>query len=326
MEHECIKIGELVCEVGSKATGWLNVLETPTSTLQMPLMIVNGEFTGPALCLTAGVHGCEYPGIVATIRTFKMIDPKNLSGTFMAIPIVNTTSFNMKTPFVCPIDNININRIAPGSSSGSASHLIVHILFTEVIPKCDYHIDLHSGDVPENVVPLTIVSKTGNKDVNIGSEMLAKAYNLEYVLMSEFSSGSVSAEASKMGKPSITAEVGGMGIFDEKDVTLHMEGIMNVMRKLEMIEGASKFRSDQKVLSGLVPVKAKRGGIFIPKVNSGIALSKGQILGEIINVFGDTVETVTSPMDGVIILISVPPSVNTGDTLLAMARIVGTEK
>jgi predicted deacylase len=320
LTKESLKIGKLVCEAGSKKTGWLDVLETPTSDVQMPLMIVNGEAPGSVLCLTAGVHGCEYPGIVASLRIFKMTDPKKLNGALVIVPVVNTPSFNMKTPFVCPIDNININRIAPGNPNGSASYLIANTLFTEVMPNCDYHIDLHSGDVTENVATLAIVTKTGNKDVDTFSEMLAKVYNLEYVLISDYSPGSISAEVSKLGKPSITAEVGGMGILDEKDVSLHMEGIINVMKQLKMIAGAPKLRSDQKALSTIVPIRAKHGGIFISKIKTGEKILQGQVLGEIINTFGDAVETVSSPADGVVILTSVPPSVNSGDTLMMLSK------
>jgi len=323
---ESVKIGELVCEAGSKKTGWLHIAETPTSTIQMPVMIVKGVSPGPVLCLTAGVHGCEYPGIVATIRLFTTIDPKKLSGTLVIVPVVNVPSFNMKTPFVNPVDNTNINRISPGSLNGTASHLIADMLFREIIKKSNYHIDLHSGDVTENVVSLTILPKTGNKNVDSASMMLARAYNLEYVLVLESPSGSVSAEAAKFGIPTITAEVGGIGILDEKDTKLHLNGLMSVLRQLKMVTGNPTPRTDQKMLAGLVSVKVVHGGIFITEVKLGAMVKKGQMLGEILDVFGNSVEKITAPTEGVIILTNIPPVVNSGDTLVAISRIGEIEK
>lgn len=320
MTLKTIKIGDIVCEVGAKKTGFLKVLETPISTLQMPVMIINGSSLGPTLCLTGGVHGCEYPGPVAIMRVFKKIDPKDLSGALIAIPMVNMPSFQMKTPFLCPIDNVNINRIAPGSPSGSASYLIANTLFAEVVPKCDYLIDLHSGDVPEDLIPIAMAIKTGNEKVNKGSEMLARAYNFEYVLISKSGSGTISAEASKMGKPAITAEAGGMGVLDEKDIDLHIEGVMSIMRKIKMLKGIPKVRSNRKILSGMISIRAGRGGIFIRTVNPGDIVTKGQIVGEIVDLFGGTLEKVSPPVDGVVILVSVPPAVNTGDTLMVIGN------
>src|SRR4051812_8593987 len=130
-----------------------------------PVISITGAKDGPVLFVNAGVHGGEYPAIEAVIRLGKTLDPKNISGTVILMPCLNLPAFRTRTPFVCPVDNVNPNRVFPGDASGSYSEQMTHALIHEFVIHSDAYIDLHGGDIPEALVPFVICrSETGLAD------------------------------------------------------------------------------------------------------------------------------------------------------------------
>src|ERR1044072_8975101 len=93
-----------------------------------PVISIAGATPGPTLFVNAGVHGGEYPAIEAVIRLSKTLNPKKISGTVILMPVLSLPSFRTRTPFVCPVDNVNPNRVFPGDPSGSYSDRMRHEL------------------------------------------------------------------------------------------------------------------------------------------------------------------------------------------------------
>src|SRR6059058_5767663 len=91
-----------------------------------PVITVTGAKPGPTLFINAGVHGGEYPAIEAVIRLGKTLDPAAIAGTVILLPVLNLPAFQTRTPFVCPVDNVNPNRVFPGDLDGSYSEQMVH--------------------------------------------------------------------------------------------------------------------------------------------------------------------------------------------------------
>src|SRR5437764_3927843 len=121
-----------------------------------PVITVTGQKAGPTLFINAGVHGGEYPAIEAVIRLGRTLDPSKISGTVILMPVLNLPSFRARTPFVCPIDNVNPNRVFPGDPNGTYSEQMVHALMNEFVANADAYIDMHGGDIPEALVPFVI--------------------------------------------------------------------------------------------------------------------------------------------------------------------------
>jgi len=82
---------------------------------------------------------------------------------------LNLPAFRTRTPFVCPIDNVNPNRVFPGDPSGSYSEQMTHALINEFVVHSDAYIDLHGGDIPEALVPF-VICRSGNDEVAEKSE------------------------------------------------------------------------------------------------------------------------------------------------------------
>jgi len=328
-----IRIRDIEVRAGEKKTGFLKISETPVGSLDMPIAIVNGKKDGPALCLTAGAHPCEYSGIAAVIRIIKETSPDGLSGAILGVPVLNMAGFSSRiardsaagagpgpsSTHIArpnPIDNINVSRVFPGRVDGTVTERMVYVLVNEILKKCDMRIDCHGGDHDERVNPNTYFSRIGDEKHDRKVESMARIYGFRYIIERDAaSSGSTTTIA-----PGIIAECGGIKVLLESDINQHVEGIRNVMKFFKMIEGKPRIRVKQFLVKGFFLVKANRGGLFYPVVEVGDSVKKGQKVGEIWNLWGDVTETLVSPGDGVVRIIRTNHAAYTGDVLMQIMQ------
>jgi len=314
-----------------------------------PVISVAGVRPGPVLFVNAGVHGGEYPAVEAVIRLSKTLDPKKISGTVILMPVLNLPAFRSRTPFVCPIDNVNPNRVFPGDAGGSYSEQMTYALVNEFVVHADAYVDLHGGDIPEALVPF-VICRAGNDEVAEKSKAIAMAFSLRYVLtvskpvQPSKAQSSYGAAADK-GTPAILAEAGGVGQMQEEAVETLCRGVINVMRHLAMVENVANAiatandeirmtnegrNSKEKktarravatakasaadtaasaVLTKFEWLYAKSTGVWYPKVAPGDVVNEGEQIGTVGDLFGDILENVNSPVNGVVLFLTINPSV-----------------
>lgn len=322
MAVETRRVRDIAAAPGEIARGYLTIGETPTAPIRLPLVIVNGTRPGPTLCLTAGVHAAEYPAIDAVLRTVQSLDPATLGGTVIAVPVVSMQMFQNRSGFVSPIDGLNLNRTAPGRADGTISEILVHTLLTEVIAPAQYHIDCHGGDLGEILWPYAGFALTGNAEIDREGETLARLYSPRIFALYDPesplppTSGAVTHAAAQRGVVSLLAEAGSNGTLDPADVETHLHGIRNVMRYLGMLDGPPVIAGDRLRAREQFIVSARRGGLLRLGVEIGEAIRAGQEVAEIVDVFGDVVEHVVAPRDGIARLIWAARAVNTGDPIV----------
>ncbi len=314
-----ITIGDADIGGGEKVKGVLKVGEASTHDVMMPYIVVNGSQPGPTLCVLGGVHPLEYASIEGVLRVAQKIEPTGLWGTLLVVPVVNTDGFNARAAFNNPIDYVNQNRVFPGDPAGSMSRKVAHTLFEEFVSKSDYLVDSHGGDLTEDIRRYVIVGETDDEGLHRKMVEMASYYDAAYIQVSVIR-GSTGEAMRKYGIPCITSESGTPFPVREEDIRFHYDGIMNVMKHLGMIEGKPDIRK-LKVNPRRERLYAKRGGIWRQKVMAGQRVEKGTVLGEIVNLFGETLQTVRAPFDGFANNSRTSRVANSGDTLIWVIEV-----
>ncbi len=287
-----------------------------------PVTTITGAQPGPVLFVGGGVHGGEYPPIEAVIRLGQILDPSTLSGTVILMPVLNLPAFWSRSMFVCPVDNVNPNRVFPGDPNGSYSEQMTHALINEFIVHADAFLDLHGGDIPEALVPFTIC-RGGNEPVDAKSRDLAIAFGLPYVLTVtrpiQSAKGSPSyVAAAERGVPALIAEAGGVGQLQAEAVADLINGVLRVLAHLGMMESNVPPAPAPTMLSAFEWVYASNAGMFYPSVAVNEAVHPGQEVGRIGSLFGDIVETVIAPVVGHVLFLTINPAVQTGGLLMGI--------
>lgn len=318
-----ITIGNLVCKPGTKSKGYLIVGESPSqSDVQIPIVVINGVGEGPTLCLTGGIHGTEYAGMLSILNLLAATDPKDLNGTLIGIPVVNVTGFEARQ-YTCVVDGQNTSRSFPGDATWggpetSISFRTAHAISRDAYPKIDYELDLHGGGLHTlEGMEYCIISRTGNEKVDKEVDALSKCFRVKYRQVRPLPSRlGASTYALSQGIPALTAESGRSYMIKESSMQFFAKGVNNVMKYLKMIEGTPNEYPEPKDVLGLKRLRAKRGGFFLPKVKPGTEVSEGEVVGEVKNLHGETVDTIAVPEDGVVCTIFHKPPVFSGDTVM----------
>jgi predicted deacylase len=288
--------------------------------LEIPMVVATGDADGPHLCLLAGIHGCEYSSIDA-VRTFmRTLDPAQLRGTVTAAAIANPSSFWGRTPFVSPSDGLNLNRCFPGDPGGSFTHVLAHRLFEHLIRPADVLLDLHGGDMVEALEPFSLYDPSPVED---RARRLAIDFGLPYVVRVERSespvAGTTSGAAAEHGIPGVIAEVGGRGLLEPEAVAVHVKGIENVLRRLEMLPGQpDPPAAPQHTVDRFVWLRSRTRGWWQPAAGAGARVQAGDLLGSVEDLFGEPQERIEAPEDGVVLFATTSPAVPEDGLLLGL--------
>ena len=114
-----LTVGTATARPGQRATGTLTVPAGVDAASSLAVILINGAKPGPTLALVAGSHGTEYASIVALEKLSDSIDPAQLTGAVIIVPLVNPASFAQKVPHLNPVDGKNMNRFYPGKADGT---------------------------------------------------------------------------------------------------------------------------------------------------------------------------------------------------------------
>lgn len=292
--------------------------------IQFPFYLIEGKESGPKVCITAGIHGCEYSSIIAAINLYKTLNPIEVKGQIKIIPIVNLPAFKNKTIFTCPIDNKNLNGSFPGSKNGSYSEQLVFKLFNNFIKGSDYYLDLHGADMIEKIVPLVFVHKSGNEVVDQRSKELAENFGMGPIIFTTLDGkypdrGFTYAYASENGIPAIQTEQGDIGQAVEQDILGHLNGLYNVLKFIGCLKGCPTPKNTINYFNESPSVFSKYEGIFYPRCKLGDQVNKGDELGVLEDYLGNKIEVVKAPYSGKIMIINTSPAVKEKGELLVIA-------
>ncbi len=274
-----------------------------------PFIAVNGASAGPAVLVTAGVHGSEYTSIDAAIRLAASLEPTRIRGQVLVLPLLNPPAFWQRTAYVCPVDRLNLNRVFPGRPLGSFSERLAWHVTEGAIRHADAFVDLHGGDIPEALVPFTIYERSGDETLDGRTGQLAEAFGQSVVLAASAATspitGPTCAAGTRAGVPSIIVEDGGLGRCDPAASDRLVRGMERALRWLGVLEGEIDPRPAPRIHERFVWVRARAAGFFKPLVAVGDTVAAGAALGTIGDFFGTVHEQVVAPVDGEILFLVV---------------------
>ncbi|KAF2481235.1 putative deacylase [Neohortaea acidophila] len=290
---------------------------------QIPYAILEASEPGPVLLITAGVHGSEVSSIEAALRLMRLAPCHILKGTLIILPILNISGFRARSIYIMPEDGKNLNRQFPGTADGSASQRLAFWLAEEMLPACDAYLDLHGGDLDEDLRPF-VISNKGHEP----SRELALASGFDTVVDGFGARPVASACAAGMGIPALTIEAGHNGVWSEESVSLHYNAVMRIMAYLRIAKEPSIAEpsiaepskpSPPRTVELFVPV-ASVSGFWYPRQAVGALVTPGAVLGEIKDAFGVMLSTIRSEVSGDVLYQLTSLCVNEGEQLLGVAH------
>jgi len=298
-----IKVGNVSAKTGERAFGAITVGEMADGTrVDIPVVIVSGEREGPTLLMVSTMHGIEDMGIEVIRRIVREeVEPKNLRGQLIAIPVANPLAFRLNTyatPQPMEIFNSNLATLFPGDPKGYITQRIAYAIFDQAVSKADYILDYHGN--ASCALPFVYYQKLGDVQLEKKTEEMAHVIGLTMTYTKREVTNTLHT-TSRI--PTVTIEQqGGVRMISESSVEVGVRGGLNVMKWLEMIPGE---REEQR---GITIIKepleyyghlcANHGGILHPEVKAGEKVQKGAIIARIFNLYGEVVEAVKMPVDG----------------------------
>lgn len=304
----------------------------------LPVVVLHGRHDGPTVWVNAAIHGDEVNGVEIVRRLIGSVKPKDVHGTLLAVPIVNVYGF-MASDRYLP-DRRDLNRSFPGSPRASLAGRIAHLLMTEIVARCDYGIDLHTGSDLRSNLPQIRVDLDDAE-----TRRLAQVFGATAVVHSQLRDGSLRSAAADSGVRMLVYEGGEANRWDDWAIDAGHAGVLRVLADVGVLDPAvasalSPARSktsrsgadstgDEHPLE--VPladdcppvecwssrwVRAARSGILRLECELGDVVEQGDRLGSVSDSFGKRSSVVRAPAAGIVIGQSRRALVNQGDALV----------
>jgi hypothetical protein len=313
--HPPFEIGGAAVQAGTRRSLELPVAPLPTDTsLSMSLAVVHGLRPGPTLWLSGALHGDELNGIEIIRQVLRLLRPRDLAGTVLAVPIVNVFGFLNESRYLP--DRRDLNRSFPGSPRGSLTAQLAHRFVTEVVHRADCGIDFHTGSDHRTNLPQLRV------DLAIPEvERMAQAFCAPATVNAAYRDGSLRAYCSSKGIPLLVYEGGEAHRFNEAAVRAGVDGTLRVLSSLDMWSGEAPPPPPE----GSVRVehshweRARRSGIVRIDAHPGQRVERGEVLGVIADALGDRPLPVRASTPGIVLGYTRNPMASQGDALVHVA-------
>ena len=277
--------------------------------MELQTKVLQGSTAGPHLLITGGVHGDEYEPMAAIRRLMREVDPRALRGRLSLTPVVNEAAFLRGTRTA--EDELDLARTCPGDPNGSLTERTAAAL-SELIRSTDYYIDLHTGGNIMDVWPLVGYNLLPDEGIRNAQQRMAKAFNLPLVWGTDYRlPGRSLSVARDAGVPAIYAEYMGSGRCTAAGTAAYVEGCLNVMGELGMLDReppASRIQytvEDDRPSAGHMQIRnpSPITGLFEPQVELGGRVEAGEPLGTVSDIVGENVVTVPSNESGIVIVL-----------------------
>lgn len=321
MKNSKIQICDATIHPGEEANLALPLPEQYScAPLFMPIRVIHGKTKGPCLLIFSTLNGNELNGIEIVTRVIEHTKADEISGTIIAIPVLNVYGLT-HFPQTLPSDDY-LEDCFPGLESGSFGERLAYIFTHEILKKADYCIELQTGDLNHNILPMVYCNFE-----NSATKTLARTFNAPVITDVSSEGNSLRQTTDNLNIPLLVYEAGEAMRFDENAISVGYNGVTNVMRHIDILPKAPIqevkpiFSQDENWVS------AHTGGILHTDVSLGQVIRKSEVLGRIKDPFGTgKAEKLKSPRDGVIVGINTTPLIYEGLPVFKVASFIDYER
>lgn len=287
------------------------------SYVELPAAIIKGN-NSRVTTIISGQHGNEWNGAYICQLVYENLEPSQLNGTLVLLPIANPVAFRQGTRVAYP-DGIDMNRVWGLSRRRKSTEHLTELIFNKIILKSDYVFDLHTGGPGEY---LPCVGVADDKWLE-----LAKSLNLKYIFKSEDKSTLVSAKSNvsmvfackEKNIPVMLCEIGYGSSIDKRLCGQFFDGIRNFLISTNTLSGKFAKNENFRLLSKKITVSSPLSGYFESDLELGAYINSQESIGRVTAMLSKDKRIVNSINEGLLIYLRKKPIVAQGETLAILA-------
>lgn len=303
---------------------WLDMLDNSFGQpISIPIIIAKGNTDGPVLGMTAAIHGDELNGIPVIQSVFQSLDPAQLRGTVIAIPGLNAVGLQLNQRDY--IDDVDLNRIFPGSPTGDVSQQYAWQIRQKVLPLFDYLVDMHTASFG-NLNTMYVRADWNNDTLRQmallqGCDIAVDNPGIPSAGASA-SAKTMRAEAVLMGIPTITVEYGNPQVYQTDMIDRGVAGIFRLLDWLDMQAFTFETAAPEPVLcKKSYWLYTDAGGLLEMHVELNDVVEKGTLVATLKNPFGDIIRQYVAPERGIVVGRSANPVAMSGGRIIHLGII-----
>jgi hypothetical protein len=298
------------------------------SVIGVPLITVTGKEPGPTLLVVGGTHGDEQEGIASVLGVVERLDPEQMRGTFMGVTMLNLPAYDSRQRGN-PMDDwwYDMNRLFPGAANGSITQRLANKCATDLVPKADLIVLIHSGGSNLYNPARIIMHSTAPEHMELARAMGPKWDLIARGTGERANISDLGAYCTSKGKPVLTLELGGISARlpepFEADIDCFVDGLLNVMKHYKMTPGRAKYAKEIVVVV-YEPVRVTNSGFtrMAPGCRPRGFVRGGELLFTVLDVLGNPLEEVRAPYDCILVAVPGQVSVPGGTQVASAGRVV----
>jgi predicted deacylase len=287
--------------------------------LGFPLLLATGRGQGKTLVAIAGVHGDEYEGVQAIHEIYHQLNPDEMSGRLLAVPVANQPA-HWAVSRHTPIDFLNLARIFPGRREGTFTERLAYYLSEKIISCADFFVDLHSAGIKYLIPPMVGYGIGESARARVSKEA-AQIFGTPVVWghPGEVPPGRTISEADRRSISWVYVEASGGGRIRPAELPYYKNGLLNLLKYLKIIPGQLEAGQVKYQLVGKgdldEAISSNTAGFFVPMVQILERVARKQVVGFVRDLFGETIEEIRSQQEGFVIVLRALPIVYPGETV-----------
>jgi hypothetical protein len=314
-------------ETGLLSWGTLTFAHPTLAGLELPYFDIDAVEPGPRLAIIAGMHPNEVDAMEAALRLKEHFAQHLVSGSVSILPVLNIPGLFEHSEFVCPVDGRNLNFLSPGDVNGTFSQVLMHEVLHEWARNADVFVDLHGGDLREDVARFVMCQMTGNAEFDERTRTLAHQFDadsiVEFDALQTNNRGRATNELPWLGRHAVMAEGGANGLLDPVCTEFHFNGVANIAQLLGITKSREPPPKQRRnlVVGNFAKVEAPISGRLYLDVAAGDEVLAGQRLGRLQDVYGESRGELLAPHHGLVLMVVNHPIINQGEWLISLAPL-----